>query len=135
MADIGAAIIERLEGHAPFWTPLGGRVDWTVSQQSTPFPRAVLTIITAQRDDHFDGPDLRFTRLQLDVYSDTSAAEAAAIAEEGINALQPEATVGGVRFNRAVEVDGPTDGGDQTDTLYAFRARTDFALLHADEGV
>lgn len=135
MTKLGSAIIARLQDRPGFWTPLDGRVDWTVSLPETPYPRAVLTVVTADRPDTFEGPDLRFTRVQLDVYSDKSAEEASSIAEEAIEALQPEATVGGVRFCRAPEVEGPTDSGDQLDTLYAYRARTDFALLHADEGV
>lgn len=131
MADWGSATVDRLEAHLPFWTPLGGRVDWTVSPPETPYPRCVLTGVSDDRPDHYSGPDLRQTRLQLDVYSSVSAAEANDIAEQSVDALQPEAIVSGIHFRRAASVEGPVDGGDQLDTLYAYRARVDFVLLHS----
>lgn len=134
MADVGSAIVGRLEAD-PAWTAvIDGRLDWGVSLPETPYPRAVANFITRDRPDHYTGSDMAFSRLQLDVYSAVSSGEAAEIAELAIDVLQPEDTVGGVRFCRAVEVDGPTDSGDQTDTLYIYRARTEFALLHANEG-
>jgi len=135
MADVGSAIVARLEGDPAWVDAIGDRLDWGVSLQETPFPRAVATFITRDRPDHYTGSDMASSRLQLDVYSVVSSQEASDIAEIAIGILQPEDTVAGVRFTRATEVDGPNDGGDQTDTLYVYRARTDFALLHTDEGV
>jgi len=135
MPDVGAAIVARLEAdHA--WTKLmGERLDWGASLPDTAYPRAVANWITRDRPDHYTGSDMQFSRLQLDVYSAVSSGEAAEIAEIAIGVLQPEDVAEGVRFERAVEVSGPTDGGEQTDTLYAYRARTEFAWLHTDEGV
>ncbi len=135
MQDVGAAIVERLAANQAWWALVGGRLDWTVSPQETPFPRAVGLIVSAEQPDHFEGEDIAFTRFQLDVYSTVSAEEAASIARAAIPILKADAVAGGIWFRRAVEVEGPTDSGDQLDTLYVYRARTDFALLHSDEGV
>ena len=134
MADVGSAIVGRLEADEAWTAAIDGRLDWGASLPETPYPRAVANFITRDRPDHYTGSDMAFSRLQLDVYSAVSSGEAAEIAELAIDVLQPEDTAGGVRFCRAVEVDGPTDGGDQTETLYVYRARTEFALLHANEG-
>ena len=133
MANVGAAIIARLEGSAAWLGAVGTRTDWGVSQEGTPSPRVVATWITRDRPDHYTGEDLCYSRLQIDVYSETSANEAGDIAEIAIAILRPEEIIGGVRFERAVEIDGPADGGEQTETLYLHRARTDFAFLHANE--
>jgi len=131
MADVGAAIVARLEGDLAWTELIGDRVDWGASLPETPYPRAVANWITRDRPDHYGGSDMEFSRLQLDVYSSVSSGEAAEIAEVAIGVLQPEDAAEGVRFERAVEVSGPTDGGEQTETIYAYRARLELAFLHA----
>ena len=135
MADVGSAVIVRLEADDAWTAAIADRTDWGASLPETAYPRAVANWITRDRPDHYGGSDMQFSRLQLDVYSIVSSGEAAEIAEIAIGVLQPEDIAGGVRFERAVEVSGPTDGGEQTDTLYVYRARTEFAWLHTDEGV
>ncbi len=129
MMTLEGAIIARLERAKAFWDPVGGRVDWGASVDGTPHPRVVLTVTSGLRPDHYTGPDVRPLRLQLDVYSTVSADEARTIAEASVSALQPEEVVEGWDFRRAPEVDGPTDSGDQTDTLYVHRAMMDYSLL------
>jgi len=133
MKDVGAAIIERLQQDVGWWGSVGGRVDWTISQPETPYPRVVLLIVSQSHPNHYDGPDPREARLQLDVYSDRSAEEASTIAGQAIPILQPDDVAGGIWFRRAADIDGPTDSGDRNDTLYVYRARTDFALMFTDE--
>lgn len=131
MPDWGSSVVGRLDDDDDWTARVGPRTDWTVSPPETPYPRSVLTTISDPRPDHFGGEEgFRQTWLQLDVYSTESAQEANEIAEIAIRVLKPEWEGEGIRFDRA-GVDGPTDSGEQQDTLYVYRSRVDFRLWHA----
>lgn len=132
MADWGKAVVERLVGDQAVAQLVGDRVDWTRRPQDDGYPAIVLQTISDPRPDHFTGADgFRQTRLQLDAYSTESGGDASRIAEAAIDALRdPVDNASGIRFDRA-GVDGPTDGGDQLDTVYVYWARVDILLWHA----
>lgn len=145
MADWGAALIARLNARGALTALLGsGGVDWGILPQEANRPALILNVVSDPRPDHFGGEQgLRQTRVQADAWSDVSADEAARIAEEAIRAVRPDPLTdgadltgawseGGVRFDRP-QIEGPEDGGEQLDTLYAFRARTDLLLWHCEE--
>ena len=132
MADWGEAVVGRLTADQAVAQLVGDRVDWTRRPQDDGYPAIVLQTISDPRPDHFTGAQgFRPSRLQLDAYSTESAGEATRIAEAAIDALRPpDDNAFGIRFDRA-GVDGPTDGGDQLDTVYVYWARVDFLLWHA----
>jgi hypothetical protein len=132
MADWGSAIIARLEASDAWLARVGPRTDWTVSPQSTPYPRVVITTVSDPRPDHYGGEQgFRETHIQLDVYSTDSASEATQIAELALEVLRPETVKAGVRFDRA-SAEGPMDSGEWVDTLFIYRSRVSLYLWHAD---
>lgn len=107
------------------------RVDWSVRPQADPFPAIVLTMVSDDRSQNFEGFDkFRPTRVQIDCYAKTYA-EAASLREAVIAAVVPAAIVTDTEFLRAF-VNNVLDRGDQTETNgFVHRQLIDFTFWHS----
>ena len=96
------ALRSRIKDDATVGAIVGANVFWSTRPQGSPFPAVVLTTVFAEAPQHFGGysPTLRRDVVQIDCYAST-AKVAAELREAVLAAIVPEATVGGVTFQRA----------------------------------
>lgn len=119
-----AAVRTRLIDAAGVAALAGSRVAWVQRPQGEALEAITLQVISDQREQHLKGFDpIRETRVQIDCWS-ASHVGAQALAEAVIAALVPEASVGGIAFNRAY-VDVVRDLGEQSETQFIHRASID----------
>lgn len=102
---------------------------WSVRPETSPFPAIVLTLVSDDRSQNFDGFNgYRPTRVQIDCYAQEYS-HAASMREAVIAATVSPATALGVEFLRAF-VNTVLDRGDQTDTGFVHRQLIDLTIWH-----
>jgi hypothetical protein len=107
----------------------GPAVFWSVRPQGSTLPAIVLTTVSDQRDQHFQGfANYRPTRVQIDCYG-ADRETVVSLREAALAATVPEETVGGVRFLRSF-VNTVLDRGDQTETGFIHRDMIDSTIWH-----
>lgn len=122
--DMPGALRARLIGLA------GGRVYWVTRPQAAALPAVTLQIISDLRPQHLKGFDgLRGTRVQIDCWGATYA-DVTALKEAVLAAIVPENKANGIRFDRAI-IEGEQDLGEQTQTVFIYRASFDVIVLWA----
>ena len=96
------ALRTRIKDNAAVSAIVGANVFWSTRPQGSPFPAVVLTTVFAEAPQHFGGysPNIKRDVIQIDCYA-TTAKVAAELRDAVLAAIVPEATVGGVTFQRA----------------------------------
>lgn len=124
------ALRKRLLDDAAVKAIVSMRVDWSLRPQGDPFPAIVLTLVSDDRSQNFDGFNkFRPTRVQVDCYAETYLV-AANLREAVIAALVPNATVTGTEFLRTF-INSVLDRGDQTEAgTYLHRQLIDLSVWH-----
>lgn len=108
---------------------VGTRVDWSVRPQASLLPAITLQMISEPRPATMAGTmNTREARVQVDVWGKTYS-DARLGARAVISALEPEATVGPVRFLRSF-VDGDRDMPEDTELGVVFRVSVDLKVNH-----
>jgi len=97
-----SALRTRLKDDATISGIAGANIYWSARKQGSPFPAVVLTTIYGERPQHFGGfsDNIKRSNIQIACYA-TSVTVAQALREAVFAAIVPEATVGGVTFQRA----------------------------------
>lgn len=143
MTDYASALVARLVSDPAVVAFFGDRIDWGVRPSLDAGDHLVLRTVADPQDDHFGGAQgFRQTRVQFEPWSGHSAARANAAAWAVINCIRPELgspgvhvdggwDQNGIRFGRP-QIEGPVDGGEQLDKLYAHVARVDGLLWHGE---
>ena len=102
---------------------------WSVRPESSPFPAIVLTLVSDDRSQNFEGFNgFHSSRVQIDCYA-SDYVTAANMREAVLAAVVPEAVVSDVTFLRAF-VNTVLDRGDQTDTGFVHRQLLDITVWH-----
>jgi len=123
------ALRKRLLDDAAVKAIVSTRVDWAVRPEKAPFPAIVLTLVSDDRSQNFEGFNgFRQTRVQVDCYA-LEYGQAVTLREAAIAVLVPEATVSGVTFLRAF-INNVLDRGDQTETGFIHRQLIDLSIWH-----
>ena len=100
--DMEGALLARLMADAAVAALVGTRVYWEDRPQEDALPAITLQVIPSKRVQHMTGfQRLQLTRVQMDVWAESYESKKA-VAEAAIAAVTPRATVGGVRFDRAI---------------------------------
>lgn len=96
------AIRTRIKDDAAVAAIAGANIYWSARPQGSPYPAVVLTTVFAEEPQHFSGysSNLKRSAVQIDCYASTQK-EAADLRQAVVAAIVPEATAGGVTFQRA----------------------------------
>lgn len=103
---------------------VGGRVYWDERPQGSALPALTLSIVNDRRPENLKGFDVPETLVQVDVWA-ANFADKRSIREAVIAVLSPPATVGGIEFMRATEINS-RGLNERTETAFIFRDAIDF---------
>lgn len=105
-------------------------IDWRVRPQGFPYPSVVLQLILGDRTQNMGGYDSTYQTTVDFVCSARSQPEAEALRDAVEAAVVPEATVGGIEFQRGQNITY-IDGETNTDAGTVFREHVQITFRHS----
>jgi hypothetical protein len=106
-------------------------IAWGDRPEASAMPGITLQKIVDARPQHMQGfQDLRGTQVQADVWS-LDALEARNVKEALVDAVVPNAIIGGTRFDRSFVIHGASSTEENDAKQIIYRERIDFTVWHA----